>query len=132
MEMDQVTTTMRANAQALDENPESRWLYRSGYRSSTVDTTIDKLLTMEGARAQRVCLTWRAVAAFKGSISFHRTDSSGVLRACEMGDSADMFEVERLMPDASPFGERLDSCAVGRRDEGAPNVDGMVPSPVWL
>jgi len=42
MEMDQMTTTMRTNAQTLTRIQNLARLYRSGYRSSTVDTTIDQ------------------------------------------------------------------------------------------
>ena len=45
-----MTTTMRASAQTLTRIENLARLYRSGYHSSTVDTTIDKLLTMEGAK----------------------------------------------------------------------------------
>ena len=48
-----MTTTMRAGTQTLTGIRNLPRLYRSGYHSSTVDTTIDKLLTMESAKAQR-------------------------------------------------------------------------------
>ena len=44
---------MAIDPQTLTQIQSLEWLYRSGYRSETVDVTIDKLMTMERTHAAR-------------------------------------------------------------------------------
>jgi len=68
-------------------------LYRRGYRSKTVDTTIDKLVTLEQDRTQReLTQIEQRLHAFEAqyrlsSDEFHRRFQAG-----ELGDAADLFE----------------------------------------
>ena len=84
---------MSAGAQTLTRIQNLVRLYRSGYHSSTVDTTIDKLLAMEAAKAQRELLDLEdGLRAFEAQYQLSSDEFYRRFRAGEMGDSADMFE----------------------------------------
>lgn len=84
---------MAMDIQTLTQIQSLEWLYRSGYRSETVDATIDKLVTMERAQAARELARMEAVLhKFEEqyqlpSEEFHRRFQAG-----NMGDEADFFE----------------------------------------
>jgi hypothetical protein len=114
--MDRMTTTMRASTQTLTRIQNLARLYRSGYHSSTVDTTIDKLLTMEGARAQRELLDLEErLAVFERQYQLSSDEFYRRFRAGERGDSADMFEWSAFYQMRTSVRKRLDTL----RDEAA-------------
>jgi len=84
---------MSAHGQTLARIESLERLYRRGYRSKTVDVTIDKLIALERGRAQRELeQIEQRLRAFQAehqlsSNEFHRRFQAG-----ELGDSADMFE----------------------------------------
>ena len=85
--------TMSAIVQTLTRIQNLEQLYRSGYHSSTVDTTIDKLLMIESAKAQRESLELEErLRAFEEQYQLSSDEFFQRFRAGEMGDSADMFE----------------------------------------
>jgi len=103
-----MTTTMRTNAQTLTRIQNLARLYRSGYHSSTVDTTIDKLLTMEGAKAQRELLDLEErLRVFERQYQLSSDEFQRRFRAGEMGDSADMFEWSAFYQMRTSVRERL-------------------------
>ncbi len=84
---------MSAHGQTLARIQSLERLYRRGYRSKTVDVTMDKLLALEQDRVQRKLLeieqrlrTFEAQYRLS-SDEFHRRFQAG-----ELGDAADMFE----------------------------------------
>jgi len=104
-----MTTTMRTGAQTLTRIQNLARLYRSGYHSSTVDTTIDKLLTMEGAKAQRELLDLEErLCAFERQYQLSSDEFYARFRAGELGDSADMFEWSAFCQMRTSVRERLD------------------------
>ena len=104
-----MTTTMRASVQTLTRIQNLARLYRSGYHSSTVDTTIDKLLTMEGAKAQRELLDLEEqLCAFERQYQLSSDEFYQRFRAGEMGDAADMFEWSAFYQMRASVRERLD------------------------
>ena len=84
---------MSVGGQTLARIQSLERLYHRGYRSKTVDTTIDKLVTLEQDRTQReLTQIEQRLHAFEAqyrlsSDEFHRRFQAG-----ELGDAADMFE----------------------------------------
>jgi hypothetical protein len=84
---------MSVSGQTLARIQSLERLYRRGYRSKTVDTTIDQLVTLEQDRTQReLTQIEQRLHTFEAqyhlsSDEFHRRFQAG-----EFGDSGDMFE----------------------------------------
>ena len=68
-------------------------LYQTGYRSNTVDSTIDKLVDMEQSRLeQEVASLKEKLRIFEERYQLTSVDFYGRFQAGEMGDDADWFE----------------------------------------
>ena len=84
---------MSLGGQTLTRIQSLERLYRRGYRSKTVDTTLDKLVALEQDRTRRELVRIeQRLQAFEAqyhlsSDEFHRRFQAG-----DLGDSADMFE----------------------------------------
>lgn len=85
---------MSVSVPTLDRIRNLEQLYRSGYRSATVDATIDKLLSVEVAKARQEADSLRSRLA-EMETEYGGMSSADFLRrfqAGELDDSADMFE----------------------------------------
>lgn len=68
-------------------------LYRRGYRSKAVDTTIDKLVALEQDRARRESTQIeQRLRAFEAQYHLSSDEFYRRFQAGDLGDSADMFE----------------------------------------
>ena len=84
---------MAIDAQTLTQIQSLEWLYRSGYRSETVDTTINKLVTMERVHAAReLARLDETLHKFEAQYQLSSQEFYHRFRAGAMGDEADFFE----------------------------------------
>ena len=84
---------MSVSVPTLDRIRNLEQLYRSGYRSATVDATIDKLLSVEVAKARQEADSLRSrLAELETEYGMSSADFLRRFQAGELGDSADMFE----------------------------------------
>jgi len=89
-------------------------LYQSGYRSNTIDATIDKLIAIERIRiGKEVESLAESLAEFE-----HRYGLSSKLffekfQSGQMGDDADMFEWSAIFQMWQDAHGRLENLAVG-------------------
>jgi len=68
-------------------------LYQTGYRSNTVDATIEKLVNMERSRLQAELDSLSVhLRAFEQQYHLFSEEFHRKFQAGEMGDDADMFE----------------------------------------
>jgi hypothetical protein len=84
---------MSVSVPTLDRIRNLEQLYRSGYRSATVDATIDKLLSVEIAKAQQEAKNLRSrLVELESQFGMSSADFMQRFQAGDLGDSADMFE----------------------------------------
>jgi hypothetical protein len=84
---------MSISVPTLDRIRNLEQLYRSGYRSATVDATIDKLLSVEIAKAQQEAKNLHSrLVELETAYGIPSAEFMQRFQAGEMGDSADMFE----------------------------------------
>lgn len=84
---------MSVNVPTLDRVRSLEQLYRSGYRSATVDATIDKVLSVEIAKAKEEAENLHArLVELEAAYGVPSAEAIRRFHAGEMGDSADMFE----------------------------------------
>lgn len=84
---------MSANVETLAKIEGLEQLYRSGYRSEVVDLTIDKLIALEVAAAQREMESLRErLASFEREYKLATDEFFQRFQSGRMGDSADLFE----------------------------------------
>jgi len=84
---------MAIDPQTLTQIQSLEWLYRSGYRSETVDATIDKLMTMERTHAAReLARLEETLHKFEEQYRLPSEEFYHRFRAGAMGDEADFFE----------------------------------------
>ncbi len=84
---------MSVSVPTLDRIRNLEQLYRSGYRSATVDATIDKLLSVEVAKARQEADSLHSrLAELETEYGMSSADFLRRFQAGELGDSADMFE----------------------------------------
>lgn len=84
---------MSVGGQTLARIQSLERLYRRGYRSKTVDATIDKLVSIEQDRARReLAQLEERLRIFEAQ--YHRASDQFYreFQAGKLGDSADMFE----------------------------------------
>lgn len=84
---------MSISVPTLDRIRNLEQLYRSGYRSATIDATIDKLLSVEVANARQEADSLRSrLTELETEYGMSSADFLRRFQAGELGDSADMFE----------------------------------------
>jgi len=84
---------MSVSVPTIDRIRNLEQLYRSGYRSATVDATIDKLLSVEVAKARQEAATLQIrLVELETAYGISSAEFMRRFQAGEMGDSADMFE----------------------------------------
>lgn len=84
---------MSVSVPTLDRIRNLEQLYRSGYRSATVDATIDKLLSVEIAKAKEEAKNLHSrLVELEAEYGIPSAEFLRRFQAGEMGDSADMFE----------------------------------------
>ena len=85
-------------------------LYQTGYRSNTVDSTIDKLIHMEQSRLeQEVASLKEKLRVFEERYQLASADFYGRFQAGEIGDDADWFEWSAFYRMWQSAVEQLDS-----------------------
>ena len=84
---------MAANQETLLKIQSLEQLYRSGYHSDTIDTTIDKLVAMERSRAgQELTHLEDRLRQFEEQYRLSSAAFYVQFQAGELGDEADFFE----------------------------------------
>jgi hypothetical protein len=84
---------MSVSGRTLARTQSLERLYRRGYRSKTVDTTLDKLITLEQDRTRReLTQIEQRLRAFEAQYRVSSDEFQRRFQAGELGDSADMFE----------------------------------------
>ena len=84
---------MSLGGQTLSRIQSLERLYRRGYRSKTVDTTIDKLLSLERDHARRELVRIEQhLHAFEAQYHLPSEEFYRRFQAGALGDAADMFE----------------------------------------
>ncbi|MBK7202927.1 hypothetical protein [Candidatus Amarolinea dominans] len=84
---------MSLGGQTLSRIQSLERLYRRGYRSKTVDTTIDKLLSLERDHARRrLVRIEQHLHAFEALNRLPSEEFYRRFQAYALGDAADMFE----------------------------------------
>ncbi|MFZ2358708.1 MAG: hypothetical protein WA040_05135 [Anaerolineae bacterium] len=84
---------MSVSVPTLDRIRNLEQLYRSGYRSATVDATIDKLLAVEVVKARQEADSLRSrLVELETAYGIPSAKFLRRFQAGELGDSADMFE----------------------------------------
>ena len=84
---------MSIGGQTLTRIQSLERLYRQGYRSKTVDVTIDKLIALEQDRARReLAQIEQRLRAFETQYQLSSEEFYRQFQAGALGDSADMFE----------------------------------------
>lgn len=84
---------MTAGTQTLAKIQSLAQLYQTGYRSSIVDATIEKLVAMERARLeQEVASLAERLRCFEERYQLASADFYRRFQAGELGDDADLFE----------------------------------------
>jgi hypothetical protein len=84
---------MTTSQQTLFKIQSLEQLYRAGYHSDTVDTTIDKLIAIEQAHAKQESARLEATLhRFEKEYQLSSEDFYHQFQAGELGDEADFFE----------------------------------------
>ncbi len=84
---------MSVGGQTLTRVQSLEQLYRRGYRSKTVDTTIDKLVALEQDRTRReLAQIEQRLRAFEAQFHLSSDEFYRRFQTGDLGDSADMFE----------------------------------------
>jgi len=84
---------MTVSGQTLTRIQSLARLYQTGYRSNTVDTTINKLVSMERSRLQaELDDLARHLRLFEQQYHLSSGEFHHKFQAGEIGDDADMFE----------------------------------------
>ena len=105
---------MTANTQTLTRIQSLERLYRGGYRSRVIDTTIDKLVEIEATALQRELASQEErLRAFEAQYALSSAEFYSRFRAGKMGDSADMFEWSAFYQMRASTLKRLQTLAGG-------------------
>jgi len=84
---------MATNDKTLDQLQYLEALYRQGYRSDTIDRSLDKIIALERAAASREYTDLRErLQAFETRYQMASEDFYQRFRAGEMGDTMDVVE----------------------------------------
>ena len=84
---------MATNDQTLERLQSLETLYRQGYRSDTIDRSLDKIIALERAAARREYADLRErLQAFETRYQMSSEDFYRRFRAGAMGDSMDIVE----------------------------------------
>ena len=84
---------MAVSGQTLSKIQSLAKLYQTGYRSQTVDTTIDKLVEMERSQLEAEASSLALeLNAFESQYGIASADFYRQFRTGEAGDEADMFD----------------------------------------
>jgi hypothetical protein len=100
---------MAANEETLNKLHYLETLYRQGYHSDVVDQSVNKLIALERAAAQRALEDLRQrLSVFEGHYQMSSEDFYQRFRAGELGDAAEFVEWSVFCEMVDSVRERLE------------------------
>ena len=101
---------MATQEKTLDKLQHIEALYRRGYQSDVVDRSVDKIIALEKATAQReLTELQQRLQAFEGQYHISSAEFYRRFRAGELGDTADFVEWSVFYEMCQSVRERLEA-----------------------